>query len=254
MRKLVLLFIILSANFGLVAQNNIDSLRLIYQNSESSRELAESAMVLLNTYLAIDLDSAFFYGTIALEYSIEADNDSLIAKSYQSIGNAAISQGHLDIALENYLAGISQFKEGRYPSISQGLTNNIGIIFDRKKEYEKARDYYLKSGIYLDQLEGLLSEKERLRRKSKLYMNIGATYESEEDRDEAMEYYVKAKGIANKINDVSQQAVIYSNIGNLYLHQGKLALSEPNYLEALHIYDSIKDKSRLAVKIGRAHV
>jgi tetratricopeptide (TPR) repeat protein len=250
-RKLVPFFIILSVNFGLVAQNNIDSVRLIYQNSGSSREKAESAMVLLSTYLSIDLDSAFFYGNIALEYSIEIGNDSLIAKSYQSMGNAAISQGHLDIALENYLAGISQFEEGRYPAISQGLTNNIGIIFDRKREYQKARDYYLKSGVYLDQLQDVLNKTERLRRQSILYMNIGATYESEEERDKAMEYYVKAKGLANKINDASQQATIYSNIGNLYLHQGKLALSEPNYLEALHIYDSLKDKSKLAVMYMR---
>lgn len=256
MSKYILCLIVFAIHLNLAAQNDIDSLKSNYLKAESLKVKAVAAIALSYGYLRANTDSSFFYGKRALEFAFEVENDSLIAKSYQTIGNAAIYQGNYDVALENYLSGISQIGSEKYPSILQGLNNNIGIIFDRKIQYAKAREYYLKAEGYLEKLNGLIENNDLLLRRSKLFSNIGATYESEKDPNKAMEYYVKAQGIANTIDSLStesitkrtakQQAIIYSNIGSLNLNTKKFAFSEINYLEALKIYEEIRERSGIA--------
>lgn len=264
MRKSLFIFIIICNSFHSIAQNNIDSLRLLYQGSTSSRSKAESALALVKAYMNSNLDSSNYYGHITLEHALKSGYDSLMAVAYHNLGNVAIYQGNLDGALENYIEATKQFSEERYPAISQGLMNNMGIIFDRKEEYEKAREYYIKAESFLDKLQGVMEEELRLLRQSKMYSNIGATYESQGHTNEAMGYYVKSLGIANEINNVQlqadikrQQAIVYSNIGSLYLHEGKLNLSETNYLEALMIYENIEDNSgiaRIKMHVGELYI
>lgn len=252
MKKLLLFFLIVNLT-ELNAQDHFEKLRVEYHYASTDENLANSALVLVKAYMNTNLDSSNYYGKFALKHAFDAEIDSLIAVSYHNLGNVAIYQGNLDIALENYLTVIKLFGENKFPLIIQGVTNNIGIIFDRKKEYPKAREYYLKSEQYLDKLHGVIEEKVILERQSKLYSNIGTTYESEGNSNKAMEFYIKSQGLAKRINDAVQQAIVYSNIGNLHLHEGKLELSEPNYLEALHIYDSLNNKvgiSRINMHLG----
>lgn len=246
MRKSLFIFFVICNSFYSIAQNNIDSLRTVYQQASSSQEEVYAEITLAEAFIYINLDSSIYYGKLAIQHSIELENDSLIAESYKKLGNANLVQGNFDVALENYLSGLNQIEKDRYPMITQSLLHNIGAIFDRKEEYEKAREYYLKSETYLNKLQGVMEEELRLYRQCRLYSNIGAAYESEGNPNKAMEYYMKSLAIANDINDERQQAIVYSNIGSLYLHEGKLNLSETNYLEALMIYENIEDNSGIA--------
>ena len=228
-------------------QQRNDSLLQVYNSSETDLEKAESAHLLVLYYMSLNLDSANLYAQLLLEHAIEIEQDSLLAVAYKQLGNIALNQGNLEIALENYFLANDKIVDDQYPLLSQGLLNNIGIIYDRKQDYYQARQYYLKAEQYLINFRELLDEDIRLDRESKLYSNIGATYESEKQPDKAMEYYVKSLGIANKLNNHQQQAIVYSNIGSLYLHEGKYKLSETNYFEALKIYESLEDKSGIAL-------
>jgi DNA-binding CsgD family transcriptional regulator len=228
-------------------QESRDSLYQAYFNARAVGDKAENSFKLVQYYMNVNLDSANFYAQLLLEHSLDIEHDSLVASAYKQLGNIALYQGSLDIALENYFMANAQLAGDQYPLLSQGLMNNIGVIYDRKGDYTKAREYYLKAEQYLIKLKGHIEEDIRLGRESKLYSNIGATYESEEQPDKAMEYYVKGLGLANKIDDKRQQAIVYSNIGSLYLHENKYKLSETNYLEALEIYEAMEDKSGIAL-------
>jgi tetratricopeptide (TPR) repeat protein len=230
-----------------VGQERSDSLYQAYYNAETTSDKAENSFNLVQYYMNVNLDSANFYAQLLIQHALDIEEDSLIAASYKQLGNIGIYQGNLEIALENYFLANARITDDQYPLLSQGLMNNIGIIYDRKEDYKQARKYYLKSEEYLRRLNGIIDEDVRLSRESKVYSNIGATYESEQQPDKAMEYYVKALGLANKIKNQKQQAIVYSNIGSLYLHEGKFKLAETNYLEALEIYEALEDKSGIAL-------
>ena len=236
----ILFFISIQLTF---ANETIESLKNEYLNASTDREKAFAALEISKLFIETNLDSANHYGKEALVLASEVESDSLIAAVYKAIGNVGIYQGNLDIALENYFLARKQFDEQKYPALAQGLLNNIGIIFDRKKEYSKARDYYLKAESYMEKIEDQDLKNTRL---SKLYSNIGNTYESEGQANMALEYFAKSQSLARETNDLQQQAIVYSNIGSLYLHESNFSLSESNYLEALSLYEKIGNKQGIA--------
>ncbi len=245
-RWLIILFIGIPCCFA-EGQIKNDSLHLSLKQANSEYELASTSIALARSYLYRDLDSSFFYCQKAMQHAVSIQNDSLIAIAYQNLGNTRLLGGNFDQALEQYILGVQQIENKQFPEIEQALLNNMGIVFDRKTEYGKAREYYLRSGALLDGLKTKMGSTPHAVRMSKLYTNVGATYESEDDTGQAMEYYIKAINIAEEFNIADQQAVVYSNIGSLYLHNGKYDLARTNYMEALKIHESLHNKIGIAL-------
>src|SRR5690606_26425435 len=81
------------------------------------------------------------------------------------------------------------------PGIAAAL-GNIGMIYQARKEYEKALDHYnrsLKLQIELgDKMTTAIS-----------YLSIGSVYMEQKNRNEAVTFYRRALDISREIGDVS---------------------------------------------------
>lgn len=244
MEKYIFIICLISSGLSAIANDDLDSLRRHYHNVSSVEDKAVVAISIVDYFKAYNLDSAKNYGMSLLQHALASKYDSLIAIAYLKLGGIAFRKGKYEIAFEHCIEATKQYDKEKYPVITQALMHNLGAIFDKKLEYRKAREYYLKAEPYLNKFDD--NEELKLKRQSRLYANIGHTYYMEANFTQALEYFIRAQTIAIENNDQLQIARTHSNIGSLYLEEDKYKLSEANYLEALKINEKLHNKERIA--------
>ena len=174
---------ILCSFLGSVSAQNIDSLRLALENADEEYELISTSHAIADYFFRLNLDSMAKYAENSIDLALEFEDDSLIAKSYLMAGNAALTKGNMDIALEYYTTGAEYVTEETYPILLEGLSNNIGIILYRKEEYQRALNYFLQA----QELFTLFPDKtnyDYANALSALYANLGALYETLGEEEE----------------------------------------------------------------------
>ncbi len=98
---------------------------------------------------------------------------------------------------------------------SRKILSFLGYFYDKKKEYVKAEEYYLKVVENGD---------------SVILFNLGVLYNKQKEYVKAEEYYLKS------LKNGSTEAL--NNLGNLYQKQKKYEKSEQYYLEAIQNGDT----------------
>lgn len=189
----------------------------------------------------------YFEDAIKLAEENGDKKDMEIIKS--NIALVAYNKGDYDTAIEIY----NDLEKLQDPDdfIGIGITyNNIGLVFQAKKEFDKALEYYLKA-LKTIQKTGYKS----------LYGhflgNCGAIYKEKKDYQIALEYYNRSLSIAKELNDKKQIGIIFSLIGVVYLELDDLQKSIDNTNNALSIYKEIGDKRLIATcyqKLGEIYI
>lgn len=112
--------------------------------------------------------------------------------------------------------------------------NNIGTVYWKKGEYDKALEFY---GKALEISEALPETEHN--DTATTYNNIGTVYCDLHDYDKAMEYYFKAMEMHEKTlgKDHQDTATNYNNIGSVYDMQGDYEMALKYYFKALAIFE-----------------
>jgi serine phosphatase RsbU (regulator of sigma subunit)/lipopolysaccharide biosynthesis regulator YciM len=118
-------------------------------------------------------------------------------------------------------------------------TNNIGNIYKKQGNLDKAIEYHMKS----------MDLKEKNNDKLGVgisYNNLGAIYKDQGDLTSAVNCFSKALKIFERVKDNRQTASALNNLGRIYQNQGDYAKSLENYKRAKMLFDYIGEKQSCA--------
>jgi|GEM_PF-1892013 len=119
--------------------------------------------------------------------------------------------------LTAHAAALAQRLEGTEKAEFAALLNNIGSVYRRMGDYDRALEYHLKDLAITEKVLGMEHPNT-----ATSYNNIGSVYEDMGDYDRALEYYEKAVKTLEKVlgTEHPDTATSYNNIGLLYTRMG----------------------------------
>lgn len=179
-----------------------------------------------------------------------------------SISKAAIAyyeKGKYELAMEKNLLALDLFKKAGSVVEAAKLQNNMGAIYERNNQLEKAMDMYYNSAKFAlsaEDYEGytsakcnygiILKKKGRVAESIKLYtmlldtckkfcreeflsmvyQQLGVAERELGHITEGLQYYIKAKEIYDRIGTLGGSSIINVNIGNCYVDLRQLPKAE----------------------------
>lgn len=126
---------------------------------------------------------------------------------------------------------------------------NLGIIYTRWGEYERAVEYYHMSLDIRRKLGDLSGE-------GRSFLSLGRVYSIKTDYRKALECYEKALHIFKKVRDLRRQAIVLNLIGSIHQEQGRYEAALACYREALDRAERTGNGSAKALSLnnlGRIH-
>ncbi len=123
------------------------------------------------------------------------------------------------------------------------ILNEVGIIFYRLGELDKALEYYgkaLKLDEELGRKEGMAAN----------YGNLGNVYRIKGDLDKALEYYEKALKLDEELGRKEGMAVQLGNMGTVYHTRGDFDKALEYYGKALKLDEELGRKEGMAANYG----
>jgi tetratricopeptide (TPR) repeat protein len=245
--QFILVFIILSiAGSPAAAQDQmkLDSLLLQVQNTQVDT-------LKIQTYLEICLHYELYNYALAVEYAkkardlaVEKGFKNLEAKSNRTLGLMLFNMGDYKNATSNYLKALKFYEETKDTSGIMAITNNLGVVHDRLKDYDRALVYYFKVQDLYN--KGKYKGKNTFPLPT-LYNNIANIYQTKKDFESALQYYEKSLALAEENGSKRVQGIALNNIGKLYyidLKQPEKALGF--LLRGLKVREENGDKGEIA--------
>lgn len=206
-----------------------DSLK--YQLKEETRvdERLNIFIELIQHTRQYDLKKSIIIGTQAKTLAAQHDNEHKCAIIDLENGITEFYIGNYEDALENNYNAIIFFKEHDMYSVLTIAYCNIGAIYDRLENYDKAIEFYqeaLQQYLLMDDPE----KKRNAGPQAQIYNNIASAKEKLNLKKEAEQYYKKALQVIKGKNHKDTEASIYNNLG-------KIETSNKNYGRAKEYLD-----------------
>jgi class 3 adenylate cyclase/Tfp pilus assembly protein PilF len=142
-------------------------------------------------------------------------------------------------ALDHYIKSL-EFSETRQMSTT---LDNIGRIYKKRGNYQKALEYYNRS-LRINQLKGDQGEE------ANVLSNIGIVYRDQLDYLNAFDYFTQSLKIYKQINHQVGIADSYNQIGVLYYMQGEPPMALDYLKKSLKIYEQLGHKDGIAVALN----
>lgn len=224
-------------------QLKLDSLQLQLKNAQADTTKIQTLLALSRYYFAQDFKRSVEYAEQALKLSTESGNKKLEAKSANAYGLALFYSGDYKSATSNYLRALKFYEEAKDTTGIITITHNLGVVYDRLKDFDRALTYYFK-------VQDLFN-----RRKTKgdalqlptLYNNIANIYQTKSDFKSALQYYEKSLELAEEKGNKSIQGVALNNIGKLYFNDlGKPEKALDYLLRGLKVREETGEKGEIA--------
>jgi serine phosphatase RsbU (regulator of sigma subunit) len=235
MKKAKLLFgILVCLNTISFAQNTeVDSLLIVLNTTKNNTNKVNVLLKLaeINGLKYGKIENAIRYNTQALELSKQLQSDTLLYKSYTSIGIIYSVKGDYIKAIDNFNFAFHKAKLINSLAAEASCLSNIGTVYRNMGSLSKAFDYQLKS----------IKIKEKIGAKlelSKSYNNLSVILNQQENYKEALMYAFKAIKLKKELNLKEDLAASYNNLGQLYidLNDYHKALSFSRKAEKLNSY------------------
>lgn len=260
-------------------ERQIDSLKNELRKELPDLEKAKIYGDLSWYYNTVSVDSAYHYGTQALEMARQLQDRKLIAQSLSDMGAIYFVKGEIDQALAHYEESREvREADGDLEGIAS-LDFKIGAVYYRKMDLEKSMKYYLESLQYYEQAknESVIAN---------LHSNIAVVYTalrnypkaldflkkgeayfeannmdaqlanntlatgnvlvSLQDTTGAIDYYKKTLEIAGRSGHFIAEAAAYNNLGSIYTELGDHRLAISYVKKALEIRNREKLESDAA--------
>ncbi len=144
-----------------------------------------------------------------------------------------------DEEMQSYERALAEFQErGDEKEVSK-ILGQLGILYYRRGEWDRAIEYYEKSMEIFDAIgnqHGL----------AKAYGNLGNAYASKGEWDLAIEYFDKNMEISKALGDQHGLAKTYNNLGPVYEDKGMWDRAIEYFEESMKIFEDLGDQHELA--------
>jgi tetratricopeptide (TPR) repeat protein/DNA-binding CsgD family transcriptional regulator len=139
----------------------------------------------------------------------------------------------LDYALQAYAIS-TEIKDNKRIFKS---TNNIGILYNERGDYQNSIKYFKKS------LKIVENDSVNLAR---TYGNLGNAYNYQSENEMALKYYLKSLKIFEKLKHKEGMSLAYGTIGNLYLGLKEYKHAFESYTSAENLFEELENYGGLA--------
>ena len=248
MRRFILLILLFVCSFS-KAQTS-DSLWSRYNTSKSDTQRVNYLNKLFFSYNTRNNDSALFVTEKAIELSTKINYPLGKASALINLGALAYYKGDEVKALSNYLAALKILENlnGKettgylYNKHLSSAYNNLGIIYQGQKQFEKAKKYYTKS-IEIDKK---MNDKIGM---ANCYNNIGIIYEEQGNYDEAIKNYELSLQLKTELKDIEGIPSTLINMGVLRMNEHKFKEAESYFKKALSIAQGSQNHKDAALSL-----
>jgi len=238
---------------------------VLYQADEhkAAESFFTTASQIINSNLAVELIVAihFYRGTNYLylgranlaapeltaivpdPLAIDSKSDALVIAALGNLGNAYLSLGQYDRAIEFYTQGLAIAQEIGDRNGEGTWLGALGIAYDNLGQYDKAIEFYTQALAIAQEIGDRNGEGIRLG-------NLGIAYDSLGQYDSAIEYSTQALAIAQEIGDRKGEGNHLGNLGNAYLRLGQYDSAIEYSTQALAIAREIGDRKGEGNQLG----
>jgi tetratricopeptide (TPR) repeat protein len=241
MKKVIsVIVIIFSSSLSLSAQVNIDSPRLVWNDTTQPDTVRLQAMdnIIWDGYLFSQPDSAYYYAQ--LEYNF-AKNKGLKKQMAIAINVQGISfwiRDNYRVDIDYYTRSLTIKEEiGDISGIASSL-NNLGVIYKAQDNYRVAIDYYTRSLTIKEEIEDKKGIATSLN-------NIGSVYFKLDDFIAAHDFQTRGLTIMKEIGDKYGMAECLNSIADIYREQDNYNNAIDYHTRSLTIREEIGDKQRI---------
>jgi len=190
----------------------LDSLELRLKNATTDTTRIKTLLSIADYYAKSNymraIESAREARTIAINKNLkrhEAGADNTIANYFLAMGDYKNASVHFFNAFKFY-------ESVKDSARMVNVCNNLGAVYDRLADFDKALEYYLRAQTLLNRLK----LDKAVSPLSSLYNNIGNVYQAKGDTTAARQYYEKALMLAIESNKKDVQGIAYNNLGKLH--------------------------------------
>lgn len=243
--RLLPLFLLTFSFFGtnLYAQSPrkiIDSLLVRVQQKLPADQLANMYGELGWQYAAINLDSAIYFGQLAVEKAEEAEDPKILAQAYSDLGSGILQKGDLEESKKLYQKSL-EIRAGIQDSLGMAKSYNaLGFIFQREYETDSAIGYFLQALPIFQKANAKLNV-------AAVYNNLGVIYQNLPDYQKAKLAYEEAIAIREELGDFRSAIGTYNNLGTIYKYLGEFDLAEPYFQKAIAKSVELEDPMNEAI-------
>lgn len=267
MRSLITLGLI-TISFNLLSQDQIklDSLMMVLNRSDTDSKKINTLLEISRFYQGKSYEKAIEYADEAVNLAARMELDSLEALATRTLAVQFFAMGDYRKATTLFFKALEHYEVVGDTTGLLIINNNLGVIYDRLKEYDNALERYFKASDLLNQLDADGEDKQVALRKATLYNNIGNVYQTKGDIQSAIEYYENSLAIA-RASDVKRiMGIALNNLGKLhfmdiqeydkaigYINEGlKVRLEEEDKAEIAKSYNVLSNYYRATGDLKKA--
>lgn len=237
---LLLIFVKISEGFAQSPRYIIDSLLIKVQENLPADQLANMFGELGWQYAAINLDSAIYYGHLAVKKAAEAKNPKILAQAYSDLGSGILQKGDLKESKKLYLKSL-EIRTEIQDSLGMAKSfNALGFIYQREYQTDSAIIYFLKALPIFKQFNAELNA-------AAVLNNLGVIYQNLPDYQKAKQAYEESITIREKLGDFRSAIGTYNNLGTIYKYLGEFDLAEPYFQKAISTSIELEDLMNQAI-------
>jgi tetratricopeptide (TPR) repeat protein len=123
------------------------------------------------------------------------------------------------------------------------LTNDLGLLYQKKGEWERAIEY-------LERSLAVFKKVDDEHRMSFTFNNLGLVYKAKGEWDKAIEYYQRSLAISEKVGDEHLMATTFNNLGLVYQDKGEWDKAIEYYQRSLAISEKMGDEHLMAITLN----
>ncbi|MEH0154052.1 tetratricopeptide repeat protein [Limibacter armeniacum] len=245
MIRFVLLLLLTFLAFSVNAANDskLDSLKMELTVATEDTLKARILSDIVSQYMENDTDSAEIYSDQAIKLLESISPSIYLAKAYSARGTLLIHKGYYFQAVDYLMKSLQLFEELGHDKYQIAATrNNIGVVYERVKDFESAADYFSTAVEVAEQVE---DDKRRGVILCNLYLNLGSSSDGIGKKEDALHYFQKARQLAEKHDQKLVKAKALNNLGNFYAKEGETEEAFKYHSEALKLKRELMDYSSL---------
>lgn len=225
-------------------QVKLDSLQRQLQNTDVDTIKIKTLLEISQFYYTNDYTKSGEAASQAREIAVNKHYKFFQAKADRQIGLVMYNIGDYKKAATHSFEALKFYESEKDTVGILGLSNNLGAIYDRLKDYDKALAYYFKAQDLYNTATSKFRNSFPL---PSLLNNIGNIYQTKKDYESALQYYEKALLMAEENKNKMVQGIALNNLGKLYLLDLKRPEKAIDYLlRGLKVREEIGDKAEIA--------
>jgi serine phosphatase RsbU (regulator of sigma subunit) len=180
----------------------------------------------------------------ALSHLLPLKDSVNLPDAYLTLGNAYMSRGMYDKALQAYLSGLPICEKQTNRKRTGNVYNNIAEVYNQMKNYERSLEYYSKAADAFRAIKDTGSITIALG-------NIASVHANRGELDKAIAYDYEAIEMAEKMGDEEELGFLEINIGQTFSDKSDYRKAEEYLQKSLVIRTKLKDESGIAFSLSR---